>query len=254
MATAIDIVEKATAEVGYYAPTDPEVGSKYGRWMSDLTGEEWLQGSSTSVWWCNMFVSWVLAQCRQECPGYPSYNTDVTLSANPALVYREDVKPGDIIIWDWDGNGATDHVGIVSYHVPGEFGYLQTIEGNYHNSVAVVDRSNMWECVAACIRPPYDAEDSSPSEVEEPETPEDYVTDYAYMTINGDFGNGKERIDAIYLKVQNRVNEILKGAKAEDCATDNFALAVINGDYGNGDDRRYNMYCAVQNRVNELLS
>lgn len=258
MATANEVLAIARGEVGYYAPDDPEAGSKYGRWMADLTGESWLRGSSTSVWWCCMFVSWCLAQAGQGCTGFPSYNTDVVLGKGPQLVYREDARPGDIIIWDWDGNGATDHIGFVMEHETGGFGTLKTVEGNYRNSVAVVDRSDVWGLVAAVIRPPYDAEGGA-----EPEpapvpmvSDEDYLDEVARMVINGAFGNGSARIDAIYTWVQARVNELCSGGieGSDGSARDRMSLAVIQGDYGNGDERRYNIYAAVQQRVNELLS
>lgn len=155
MANASDVLDIALGEVGYYAPDDPEPGSKYGRWLADLTGEGWLAGPSTEIWWCCMFVSWCLAQAGQGCVGFPSYNTDNTLSKNPPLVLREDAEPGDIIIWNWDGNSSTDHIGFVKEHEPGAFGRLITVEGNYRNSVDIVDRSDCWELVSAVIRPPY---------------------------------------------------------------------------------------------------
>lgn len=257
MATAEELVHVATAEVGYKAYDDPEPGSKYGRWMAELTGEEWLAGPSKEVWWCNIFVSWCLAQCGQECTGYPSYNTNATLAAGPTLVYREDVVPGDVIIWDWDGDGATDHVGIVSYHKPGAFGFVQCIEGNHNNAVEVVDRSDCWDLVAACIRPPY-GEAQAPvtpdtSTDMPPEASEGYVDAMAQRTINGDYGNGDERVWNIYDAVQGAVNAICQGGAVDDEVLESFASDVIDGDYGNGEERVYNVYATVQRKVNELL-
>lgn len=261
MATREDVVAIATAEVGYKAPQDPEAGSKYGRWMADQTGESWLRGPSTDVWWCNMFVSWVLAQAGQDCPGYPSYNTDTTLSANPTLVYREDVQPGDIVIWDWNSDGATDHVGIVSYHAPGSLGYIQCIEGNHNNAVEVVDRTDSWDEVAACIRPPYDEGGSAgkpdgTTDYHPEHTGEDYVGVYASRVIDGDYSNGRQRMFDLYDEVQGNVNLVLAGKsdRVTDDADLAFAYAVIDGDYGNGDERMYNIYATVQARVNELLA
>ena len=62
MGTPNDVLRIAAGEIGYYAPDDPQPGSKYGRWMADVTGESWLAGPSTEVWWCMIFVSWVFAQ------------------------------------------------------------------------------------------------------------------------------------------------------------------------------------------------
>ena len=61
MATAEDVLNIARGELGYYAPDDPESGSKYGRWMADVTGEDWLRGPSREIWWCCCFSSWCLA-------------------------------------------------------------------------------------------------------------------------------------------------------------------------------------------------
>jgi cell wall-associated NlpC family hydrolase len=40
---------------------------------------------------------------------------------------------GDLIFFDWDGDGSSDHVGIVAYV---EGGTVHTIEGNTSDSVA----------------------------------------------------------------------------------------------------------------------
>lgn len=49
MATAEDVMRVAFGELGYYAPDDPERGSKYGRWMAEITGEDWLAGPSSEI-------------------------------------------------------------------------------------------------------------------------------------------------------------------------------------------------------------
>ena len=83
MATANDVLDIARGEIGYKALEDPEPGSKYGRWMAEVTGEDWLAGPSTSIWWCCMYASWVLDRAGQECRGFPSYNTDIVLGGRP---------------------------------------------------------------------------------------------------------------------------------------------------------------------------
>ena len=153
MATVNEVLDIARSQIGYYALDDPEPGSKYGRWLANKWGEYWLAGPSTSIWWCCMWVSWVLDQAGQECTGFPSYNTDLVLGAGPSLVPAREARPGDIVIWDWDGNGATDHIGFVESY---EGGRLVTIEGNYRNTVARVDRTSSMGLVSAVIRPPYD--------------------------------------------------------------------------------------------------
>ena len=159
MATVNEVLDIARSQIGYAALDDPEPGSKYGRWLAAKTGESWLAGPSTSIWWCCMFVSWVLDKAGQKCTGFPSYNTDLVLAAYPLRVPKSDMRPGDIVIWDWDGNGATDHIGFVESYADGR---LTTIEGNYHNTVARVDRTSSFRLISAVIRPPYDEAPSVP--------------------------------------------------------------------------------------------
>lgn len=135
MGTPNDVLRIAAGEIGYYAPDDPQPGSKYGRWMADVTGESWLAGPSTEVWWCMIFVSWVFAQAGVNFPGAPSYNTDSTLAAARKVGRVTDAGhagPGDIVVFDWNfSSAATDHVGIVEKNCGS---YLQTIEGNTSGS------------------------------------------------------------------------------------------------------------------------
>ncbi len=249
MARAEDVIHVATAEVGYYAPEDPEPGSKYGRWLAEKWDEDWLAGPSWEIAWCCLFVSWCLDHACQGCVGFPSYNTDLVLQKGPRLVSREECRAGDIVIWDWNGDGATDHIGIVSY-TDGD--YIQTIEGNHGNKVDVVNRSDCWGLVAAIIRPEYEGS-KKPSEPEH--VGEDYVYEVACMVVDGEFGNGLERVDRLYDAVQGTVNRVLSGELSPDDKSVwvMFANDVIQGMYGNEPDRRYNIYRTVQTRVNQLL-
>ena len=90
------------------------------------------------------------------------------------------------------------------------------------------------------------------------------IDDLARRVINGEFGNGDDRRNALgsnYDAVQARVNEMLGcgGSSGSSGGVDieSLAWAVINGDYGNGEERRQRLganYDAVQHRVNEILS
>ena len=91
------------------------------------------------------------------------------------------------------------------------------------------------------------------------------VDDLARRVINGEFGNGDDRRNALggnYDAVQARVNEMLgcggsSSGSSDGVDIESLAWAVINGDYGNGEERRQRLganYDAVQRRVNEILS
>lgn len=260
MAAREDVLRIAAGEVGYYAPDDPEPGSKYGRWLAEEWDEDWLAGPSWEIAWCCMFVSWCLNQAGQECTGFPSYNTDLVLGKGPTLVDARDCQPGDIMIWDWDLDGATDHIGFINYvnHDGTQPGYVQTIEGNHHNMVDVVDRSDCWGVLAAIIRPPYnaglptDTTDSVDETVNEGCM--DYLQEVASMVIDGEFGNGLDRVQRIYDAVQGTVNQLMSGEPVHtNTVWAAFANDVIRGVYGNGEGRKANIYAAVQNRVNKIM-
>ena len=90
------------------------------------------------------------------------------------------------------------------------------------------------------------------------------IDDLARRVINGEFGNGEDRRNALggnYDAVQARVNEMLgcgsSSINSGGVDIESLAWAVINGDYGNGEERRQRLganYDAVQARVNEILS
>ena len=135
MSGAADVLYHAAKRIGYYAPDDPEPGSEAGRYWARKTGQAWLAGPSTSIWWCMLFVSMCFDEAGQiDAIGGFSYNTDVTLAhirnhPDAYFVSIAEAEPGDVVIFDWDDStAATDHVGIVEANLGG--GVLQTIEGN----------------------------------------------------------------------------------------------------------------------------
>ena len=117
------MIEAAIAQLGNVG------GEAYWRWY----------GFDEYVPWCACFVSWVADQC-----GF------IESGAMPRVSLCDDgvawfvargqwagsghaPSPGAIIFFDWDGDGISDHVGIVE-RVEGAT--VHTIEGNTDNSVA----------------------------------------------------------------------------------------------------------------------
>lgn len=162
--TVQDVLRKAAAEIGYYAPDDPLPGSKYGRWEAAKLGQSWLAGPSRSIWWCVIFGSWVYDGLA-TVPGLPGYNTTHTLAAARAagavLADPRQALPGDVVIFDWDKSTAvTNHFGIVEINAGN---HLQTIEGNTSGSDGahqsdgngVWRRTRGWDVVAGIIRPTF---------------------------------------------------------------------------------------------------
>ncbi len=152
--TVEKLMELAYADLGYYAPSDPEPGSKAGRYCAKLLGESWLAGPSTEIWWCCMWVSMMLNKAGVKCPGFPTYNTDLAWNggAKSRAIDKAAIKRGDILIFDWNfATTATDHIGFATGSPKN--GYVATIEGNVDN--AVKEKTRPLSSIRYAIRPDY---------------------------------------------------------------------------------------------------
>ena len=81
--------------------------------------------------WCADFVSYVTQQSggRMNDPYCPSIVNE--LKANGTWKGESNPQPGDLVLFDWDGDRVADHIGIVeSVNADGTIG---TIEGNTEN-------------------------------------------------------------------------------------------------------------------------
>lgn len=154
MATSEDVLNVARGEIGYSRWDDPERGTKYGRWYAELVGDS--DFAQNGVPYCAMFVSWVFAHAGAECVGLPgAYCPDMVDAARGAgdLVPNDQAEPGDVIYFDWDKDGISDHVGIVESN---EGDWVQTIEGNTDGG-QVLRRARAWSQVCAVARPSFAA-------------------------------------------------------------------------------------------------
>lgn len=161
---AQSVLDLARGEIGYSRWTDPQAGTKYGRWYADMTGEPYY--GESGVPYCAMFASYVFAHAGASCVGLPSaYCPYIVRDAKAAgkAVSKYDALPGDVVLFDWGGDGVADHVGIVESN-PGS--YLVTIEGNTSsgasgsqgNGGGVYRRTRSFGVVCCVIRPSYDSE------------------------------------------------------------------------------------------------
>ena len=88
-------------------------------------------GFDYRVEWCATYVSWVLNQAGYSEPRFAacqsqgvSYFSNEGRWANRGYA---DIAPGDVIFFDWEGDGSSDHVGIV---VGTDGTKVYTVEGN----------------------------------------------------------------------------------------------------------------------------
>ena len=113
----VDIVEVAASQLGNVG------GRSYWSWY----------GFENRVEWCACFVSWCANECGYidsgEMPKFSYCPTGVQWfkAAGRWLPGGSAPAPGDIAFFDWDGDGVSDHVGIVESC---DGSTVHTIEGN----------------------------------------------------------------------------------------------------------------------------
>lgn len=124
------VVSVARGEVGY---TGTSSYSKYGEWYGYQGG------------WCTTFALWCFNQAGSSysvklygsiTPSGGNCNSMISWYSNKGQYYKRSSgykpKAGDLVFFDWSGNGSSQHVGIVS----GTSGStVYTIEGNCSGSV-----------------------------------------------------------------------------------------------------------------------
>jgi hypothetical protein len=151
---ADDVLNIERNEIGYSRWNDPEAGSKYGRWYAEHSGDSYY--GTSGVPFCAMFQSWCFNQAGASAPGIPGAYCPWILDAGRnegRLVYNEVAKPGDLLLFDWGGDGNPDHIGMCEQNFPNE-NYMQTIEGNTNNG-QVARRTRGYSSIIGVIRPYY---------------------------------------------------------------------------------------------------
>jgi peptidoglycan hydrolase-like protein with peptidoglycan-binding domain len=91
--------------------------------------------------WCADFVSWVYTHAGDAmndpwCPGI-----EQTAKSDGKWKGRSNPQPGDRVLFDWNGDGVADHVGIVKG--VNSDGSIETIEGN--SDKPGTSQSGVWE-------------------------------------------------------------------------------------------------------------
>lgn len=179
MANANDVLRIAASQVG------TTYGGKY--W--DLVfGGGYVNGSRTP--YCACFVSWVFNQAGQSFPGLPGGYCPSIFNAGRSAglqVNKYAARPGDVVLFDWGGDGVCDHIGIVEVNCGS---YLQTLEGNttftnagnQSTGGAVARRTRSFGVIKGVFRPHYGT-------VSGIYVPSASYTGDGMLTIDGWFGN-----------------------------------------------------------------
>jgi hypothetical protein len=118
------IIKIAEGQIGIVESPPNSNKTKYGKWFG-------LDG----VPWCGIFVSWVYDQAKRPLgnvgfkKGFAGCPYAVAHYAKIKAV-TTDPKPGDIVFFDWNKDGRSDHTGLFEKWIDQSKGEFETIEGN----------------------------------------------------------------------------------------------------------------------------
>lgn len=160
--------------------------------------------------WCATFVSYVMHKAGYKGPFECSANRLREAMKKAGYQTSGVGASGDIIFYDWNTDGWSDHVGIiVSYNN----GIYKVIEGNHMHAVGYRTISKNSDNIQGIFRLPDDEKTEKKTETK---------TDAKRITkkliadvIAGKYGNGKERVEKLKKagydpdKVQKAVNKAL---------------------------------------------
>lgn len=124
------IIEIAEKEIGYVETPANSNKTKFGKWFG-----------FDGVAWCGMFVSWCYHQAGQPlgnigfAKGFAGCQTAVAFFTKNKKITLNPV-PGDIVFFDWNGDGRYDHTGIFVKKI--DENHFETIEGN----TSLINQSN----------------------------------------------------------------------------------------------------------------
>jgi hypothetical protein len=152
MATALDVLNVARSQIGFHEGARNE--NPYGIWYGVPNAP-----------YCAMGISWCFGQLglshliAAQTPKGFSYNpTALTWFQRQGMVVNKfQMQPGDLVMYDWNGDGVADHVELCEAASPGGFSAIAFNTGNPNDPTQEgcwrVHRNYLF--VIAVIRPKY---------------------------------------------------------------------------------------------------
>ena len=125
-----DVLNKAQSQLGTSEFPPNSNKTPYGLWYApSLNGQKW----------CAMFVSWAFHHAGHPLGNIQTKN-GIHHCQSAHNYYKEkgrlttDPQPGDIVIYDWEGNGHADHIGIFIRWTSTARTSIEAYEGNTSTS------------------------------------------------------------------------------------------------------------------------
>jgi peptidoglycan hydrolase-like protein with peptidoglycan-binding domain len=104
--------------------------------------------------YCADFVSWVLSHSGEPKNYFNTETMRHEWSAEGKWKGRNNPQPGDLVWFDWNGDGVTDHIGFVKS--VNANGTITTIEGNTggpNGREGVWEKTRTWDTIAGFASP-----------------------------------------------------------------------------------------------------
>lgn len=132
------VIDIAFKEVGVTESPKNTNKTKYGKWFG-------LDG----VAWCGIFCSWAYAQAGLSLPkiGFTKGFAGCPTAVAHFKKFKEITKEpslGDLVFFDWNGDGRYDHVGLFNGWKNKAKGEFYTVEGN----TSLTNQSNGGEVMS----------------------------------------------------------------------------------------------------------
>lgn len=243
-----DVLNKAASQNGVVESPPNSNKTPYGLWYEpSLNGQKW----------CAMFVSWVFHHADHPL-GFIQTKNGIHHCQSAHNYYKEKGKltanpePGDIVIYDWEGNGHADHIGIFIKWTNNDRTAIEAWEGNTSTSDnsdggQVMKRIRSRNLIKSFINPGIYVETAITPEkktVAKGDRGSDvtqiqkYLYDIGYkIEIDGWFGNETERLlkeyqDKNAMKVTGVADALTIGALKEDSNQVEIAKSkIVTGSY-----------------------
>lgn len=157
MPSANALLRIAAAEIGV---TESPAGSNRVKYNTEFYG---CPVSGAAYPWCAAFVWWVCREARVPLPVKTASCTVLMNAAKTAGIWVTGAyRPGDLCIYDWDGDRRAEHIGIV------ESASAQTViaiegntsVGNDSNGGQVMRRVRRRSAILGAVRPNYEEEET----------------------------------------------------------------------------------------------
>lgn len=160
MATVKQLLDIARAEL---RTKESPAGSNNVKYNTEYYGREVYDGLwGTTFPWCVVFVWWCCKKAGVQLPiKTASCGTLMAYAKTCQMWVTSGFKPGDIVIYDWNGDMRPDHCGIIEAVGGSSIIAIEgnTAIGNDSDGGEVMRRTRMpWQVLGA-VRPKYEEDD-----------------------------------------------------------------------------------------------